>query len=48
MATEKITRKASDNEYLHKDFHGAFSCGIDNLEKHFGEEAVRDYSRRSI
>jgi hypothetical protein len=43
MVKETRTRKASDNEYLHKDFHGALSCGIDYLEKHFGEEAVRGY-----
>ena len=45
MARETITRRASDNEYLHKDFHGALSCGIDYLDEHFGEEAVRRYLR---
>ena len=45
MSKEVMTRKASDNEYLHKDFHGALSTGIDYLEAHFGEQAVRDYLR---
>jgi len=40
-----MSRKASDNEYLHKDFHGALSAGIEYLHTHYGEEAVRDYLR---
>ena len=43
MAKERITRRASDNEYLHKGFHGALSFGIDYLEQSFGPEAVREY-----
>ena len=46
MVTEIIRRKASDNEYLHKDFHGALSVGIEYLHKNYGEQAVRDYLRR--
>ena len=38
-----MERKASDNEYLHKDFHGALSNGIDYLEKNYGKDAVREY-----
>lgn len=45
MPREVMRRKASDNPYLHKDFHGTLSCGIDYLEQHFGEDAVRDYLR---
>ena len=45
MAKEVMRRKAADNQYLHRDFHGALSCGIDYLEQHFGEEAVREYLR---
>jgi len=45
MAKEVMHRDASDNKYLHKDFHAALSCGIDYLEQHFGEEAVREYLR---
>lgn len=43
MAKETITRRASDNAYLHKDFHGALSVGLDYIAEHFGEEAVRAY-----
>ena len=46
MAREIISRKASDNQYLHRDFHGALSIGLDYLEKHYGAEAVREYLRR--
>ena len=45
-AKEVITRKASDNKYLHKDFHGALSAGIEYLYKNHGPQAVRDYLRR--
>lgn len=46
MGKEYIRRTASDNVYLHKDFHGALSGGIEYLEKNFGEEAVRQYLRQ--
>ncbi|NOY79684.1 MAG: hypothetical protein GXP31_01635 [Kiritimatiellaeota bacterium] len=41
-----MRRRAADNRYLHKDFHGALSCGIGYLQEHFGEDAVRQYLRR--
>ena len=43
MAREVMRRHASDNEYLHKDFHGALSCGIEYLHEIYGEDAVRRY-----
>lgn len=43
MTRKVMERKASDNQYLHKDFHGALSNGIEYLHKNFGEEAVREY-----
>ena len=46
MAKETITRRASDNEYLHKDFHGALSAGIEYLDAQYGPQAVRQYLRR--
>ena len=46
MAKEVIRREASDNVYLHKDFHGALSGGITYLEKTYGAEAVREYLRQ--
>jgi len=45
MPKETMHRCAADNEYLHRDFHGALSCGIQYLHDHFGAEAVRDYLR---
>ena len=45
MPKQVMNRKASDNPYLHKDFHGALSCGIEYLHTHYGEDAVREYLR---
>ena len=46
MPKEVMRRSAADNIYLHKDFHGAMSRGIEYLEERYGEEAVRDYLRQ--
>jgi len=46
MAKEVMRRNASDNEYLHKDFHGALSTGIEYLDKHYGKDAVCEYLRQ--
>ena len=43
MAKEILTRRASDNEYLHKDFHIVLNYAINYLHKNFGEEAVQEY-----
>ncbi|MCE5250359.1 hypothetical protein LLG96_09080 [bacterium] len=43
MTKEVMERRASDNVYLHKDFHGALSTGIEYLHTRYGEEAVREY-----
>ena len=43
MAKEIMRQKATDNTYLHKDFHIAFNYGLDYLHKNFGEDAVREY-----
>ena len=45
MGKRVMRREASDNVYMHKDFHGALSTGIQYLEENFGEEAVREYLR---
>jgi len=39
MPKEAMTRRASDNVYLHKDFHGALSIAIDYLDRNYGEAA---------
>lgn len=46
MPKRVMQRTASDNEYLHKDFHGALSNGIEYLHTNYGEDAVRDYLKR--
>jgi hypothetical protein len=46
MSKEVMHRVAGDNEYLHRDFHGALSTGIQYIEETFGDEAVRSYLRR--
>ncbi len=43
MAKEVMQRNAADNEYLHKDFHGALSGGLIYLEDNFGQDSVREY-----
>jgi predicted ArsR family transcriptional regulator len=43
MAKLVMHRTASDNKYLHKDFHGALSSGIEYLHETYGPEAVREY-----
>ena len=43
MPKQTMHRTAGDNEYLHRDFHGALSVGIEYLHTHYGEEAVREY-----
>ena len=45
MTRRIMHRKASDNEYLHQDFHGALSAGIEYLHVNHGPKAVRDYLR---
>jgi hypothetical protein len=40
-----MRRKASDNKYMHKDFHGALSCGIEYLRKYYGKKTAIDYLR---
>lgn len=46
MPKQVMDRRASDNEYLHRDFHGALSSALIYLEGRFGPEAVCDYLRR--
>ncbi len=45
MPRENIRRHAADNIYLHKDFHGALSSGIQYLDERYGAEAVRLFLR---
>jgi hypothetical protein len=42
-----IDRKASDNIYLHKDFHGALCYGIKYLDDNYGEQATKEYLQQT-
>lgn len=46
MAKEVMRRRAADNVYLHQDFHGALSNGIQFIHDTYGADAVRDYLRQ--
>ena len=46
MTKLSMQRTAADNPYLHQDFHGALSTGIDYLHRVYGEDAVRCYLRQ--
>ena len=46
MPKRTMRRTAADNDYLHKDFHGALSVGLEYLEQRFGPEGVREYLHR--
>jgi hypothetical protein len=41
-----MRRKASDNVYLHTDFHGALNQALIYLERNSGAGAVREYLRQ--
>ena len=41
-----IDCKASDNEYLHKDFHGALCCAIKYLDDNYGHDATAEYFKQ--
>ncbi len=38
-----MRRTSRDNRYLHRDFHGALSVGIEYVHENYGPEAVREY-----
>ena len=48
MSKQIFHQNASDNVYLHKDFHGALSAGIEYLHRNFGANAVRQYLRQFV
>lgn len=43
MAKEIMDRKASDNEYLHRDFHISMNVGLEFLRENYGPDGVIDY-----
>ena len=44
--TVVMDRKASDNEYFHRDFHSSLNMGIHYVGEHYGMEGVREYLTR--
>ena len=44
--TEVMDRKASENEYFHKDFHSSMNMGINYVGTHYGMEGVKEYLKR--
>lgn len=44
--TEIMDRKASQNEYFHRDFHSSMNMGIEYLGANYGLEAVTEYLTR--
>lgn len=40
---ERMERRAADNKYLHKDFHGILNLGITYLQQEYGDDAVKEY-----
>ena len=41
--TEIMDRKASQNEYFHRDFHNSLNMGVEYLGTKYGTDVVRDY-----
>ncbi|MFP3905203.1 MAG: hypothetical protein ACLFWB_13235 [Armatimonadota bacterium] len=46
MPREVMQRTAADNEYLHQDFHGALSTGLQYLQDTCGPEAVIEWLKQ--
>jgi len=44
--TEIMDRKASDNEYFHKDFHSSLNMGIEYLGSRHSIDDIREYLER--
>ena len=41
-----VERSASDNEYLHRDFHGAMCYVVRHLDETYGTDATEEYLRQ--
>jgi hypothetical protein len=46
MKRKVLDRSASDNQYLHKDFHGALCYAIKYLDETYDHEATAEYLRQ--
>lgn len=47
MPRQVMDRRASDNKYLHKDFHGAMLCGLDYVFERYGQEGLEACVRQT-
>lgn len=47
MPREVMRRTPSDNVYLHQDFHGTLSAGLQYLQDTYGPEAVIEYLQQT-
>lgn len=45
MTKKVMDRKASDNAYLHKDFHAALNCAVAYVRERHGPEKLREFLR---
>lgn len=43
-----MDRKASQNEYFHRDFHSSMNNGVEYLGSNYGESDVREYLTRYV
>ena len=43
MPIDRMSKKASDNVYLHKDFHMALNNGLIYLHNNYGYDAIKAY-----
>ena len=48
MAVKVMQRTASDNKYLHRDFHVSCDIGIAYVGKRYGEEGVQQYLNQYV
>jgi len=46
MSIKVMNRKASDNKYLHRDFHVSGDIGIKYVGEKYGDNGVKEYLRR--
>lgn len=46
MSRKVLEGKASEQEYLHKDFHGALSFAVDYVEERFGRDGLNEFLER--
>ncbi len=46
MPVQIMERRASDNKYLHRDFHVAMKLALDYCHSLYGDEGVRQYLRQ--